>query len=243
MALRVYLGLQLPTIARQFVPRCTSCSEVLDGHGHHFLASCPGGGRLRTSRHHALVKVLGSSLSRAGYIVRREPPLEECLSPPPADPTGTDPPSRPGLRPDLLLSSVEGYQDVYVDVSVISPLRSGLLEGVATQLAYAAGHSYGAKLCKYEARVRSSVPLSAGVAPTFRSFVIKSLGCLHPGCATWLRSLFTVSTRPLYRELLLHMSVLVWRFNTGFLLPGLSAIRSHLSIYPPVSCGVISTQE
>ena len=82
LALRVFLGLPMPTIARQYSVACPHyrCREVsVDGFGHHFLAACPGGARLRTSLHHSLVKILQRTVSTAGYIMAREPPLAELL--------------------------------------------------------------------------------------------------------------------------------------------------------------------
>ena len=244
LALRVFLGLPMPTIARQYSVACPhyGCREVsVDGYGHHFLAACPGGARLRTSLHHSLVKVLQRTLSTAGYIVAREPPLAEFLASP--NTTSSSTPAAQegsGLRPDLLVSSTTGLRDIYVDVSVICPLRSSLLERTSSSTAAAASVRRSSKIRKYDARVRQSVPSSSvGLAPSFAPLVFESFGAMDAACSRWLRSLFSPAQEVLLQDLRLHFSVLLWRFNASHLLHAVAALhRSRPSRFPTVYRGL-----
>ena len=83
LALRVFLGLPLPTVAWHYSVSCPhygSREESLVGIGNHFLASCPGGARPRTSLHHSVVKIIQYTRPTAYYLVQVEPTLAEFLS-------------------------------------------------------------------------------------------------------------------------------------------------------------------
>lgn len=238
-ALRLFLGLPVPTIGGQFTVRCpgSRCAEVIDDLGHHYVASCSGNRRIWTSRHHAFVKLLGRVLSAAGYIVTSEPPLPEYLNDAAED--------AHGLRPDLLISRADGTRDVYVDVSVTSPVGGSILHDAALGPCRAASAVHHAKMTKYHARVAASVPISApGLAPVFTPFVIESFGAIYPANRAWLHSLFSEAQRDLLSELRLHLSVLLWRFNAILCSRGLSTLRRSLpATLPSPSRGVYSSQE
>ena len=133
----------------------------------------PCGQLVRTSRCYALVRVLGSSFSRAEFIAQTETatggvgvfgPPARAARPGPAKP------ARPGLRPDLLLSGADGQQDPYLDGSVMSSFRPRPFEGTVRESGYAARLRHEANPGKYNARVRTSVRVTPGTAPSFRPF-------------------------------------------------------------------------